>query len=106
MTEQNQTQTLFATLREALQRLEFNLELTRSGVDGAVSQAERLRAGVAALGALRQRDPTVVGIDMLVDAALDFLEAFHAVEDGLLAAQTEVDTLEAELADEEDGREA
>jgi hypothetical protein len=71
-----------------------------------VSQAERLRAGVAALGALRQRDPTVVGIDMLVDAALDFLEAFHAVEDGLLAAQTEVDTLEAELADEEDGREA
>jgi hypothetical protein len=106
MTEQNQSRALLATLRDALQQLEFNLELARSGVDGAASQAERIRDSVAALCDLWQREDTSVGIEMLVDAAVDFLEAFRALEAGILDAQTEVDTLEAELADDTDGREA
>ena len=106
MTEQSQTQVLLATLRNALQQLGFNLELTRSGVDGAASQAERIRDSVAALCDLWQREDTSVGIEMLVDAAVDFLEAFRALEAGILDAQTEVDTLEEELADDENGREA
>jgi hypothetical protein len=106
MTEQNQSRALLATLRDALQQLECNLELTRSGVDGAASQAERIRDSVAALCDLWQREDTSVGIEMLVDAAVDFLEAFRALEAGILDAQTEVDTLEAEMADDENGREA
>ena len=52
----------------------------------------------------RQREDTSVGIEMLVDAAVDFLEPFHALEGGLLDAQADADTLEAEMADdEEDG---
>jgi len=42
MTEQNQARALLATLRDALQQLEFNLELTRSGGTGG-DQAERIR---------------------------------------------------------------
>src|SRR5215510_13255200 len=106
MTEQNQTRALLATLRDALHQLEFNLELTRSGVAGAASQAERIRDSVAALCDLWQREDTSVGIEMLVDAAVDFLEAFRALEAGILDAQTEVDTLEAEMEDDEDGQEA
>ena len=100
MTEQNQARDLLATLRDALQQLGFNLELTRSGVDGVAGQAERIRDSVAALCDLWQREDTSVGIEMLVDAAVDFLTAFRALEAGLLDAQTEVDTLEEELADD------
>jgi hypothetical protein len=106
MTEENQARDLLATLRDALQQLAFNLELARSGVDGAASQAERIRDRMAALCDLWQREDTSVGIEMLVDAAVDFLEAFRALEAGLLDAQTEVDTLEEELADNENSREA
>ena len=106
MTEQNQSRALLATLRDALQQLEFNLELARSGVDGAASQAERIRDSVAALCDLRQREDTSVGIEMFVDAAVDFLEAFRALEAGILDVQAEVNSLEAELTDDEDGREA
>src|SRR5215470_513137 len=104
MTEQNQTRALLATLRNALQQLEFNLELTRSGVDGAASQAECIRDSMAALCDLWQREDTSVGIEMLVDAAVDFLEAFRALEAGLLDAQAEVDALEAEMGDGENGQ--
>ena len=55
MTEQHQAQHLLATLRDALQQLACNLELTRSGVDGTASQAERIRDSVAALCDLWQR---------------------------------------------------
>jgi hypothetical protein len=106
MTEMNKTRDLLATLRDALQKLASNLELTRDGVDEVASQAERLRDGVAALCDLRQREDTSIGIEMLVDAAVDFLEAFRALESGLLDAQADVDTLEAELADDEDDRDA
>jgi uncharacterized phage infection (PIP) family protein YhgE len=105
MTEQNQARDLVATLRDALQQLEFSLGRTRDGVDEIASQAERLRAGVEALGALRQREDTTVGIEMFVDAAVDLLEAFRELESGILDVQAEVDTLEAEMADDEDGRE-
>ena len=105
MTEQHQARTLLAALRDALQQLEFNLELTRSGVDGAASQAERIRDSMAALCALWQREDTSVGIKMLVDAAVDLLAAFRELESGILDVQAEVDTLEAEMADDEDGRE-
>jgi hypothetical protein len=43
---------------------------------------------------------------MFVDAAVDFLEAFRALEAGILDVQAEVNSLEAELTDDEDGREA
>jgi hypothetical protein len=106
MAEQPQVQALLATLRDALHQLEGHLERTRSGVDGVASQAERMRDSVAALCDLWQREDTSVGIEMLVDAAVDFLTAFRALEAGILDAQAEVDTLEAEMADDEDGQEA
>ena len=105
MTEQNQAQNLLATLRDALHHLEGSLARTREGVDAIASQTERLRAGVEALGALRQRQDTAVGIDMFVDAAVDLLEAFRALESGILDVQAEVDTLEEEVTGD-DGREA
>jgi len=105
MTEQNQARDLVATLRDALRQLEGALGRTRDGVDEITSQTERLRAGVEALGELRQREDTAVGIDMFVDAAVDLLEAFRALEAGIVDVQAEVDTLEAEMADD-DGRDA
>jgi hypothetical protein len=105
MTETNQARDLVATLRDALHQLEFTLERTREGVDAIANQTERLRAGVAALGALRQREDTAVGIEMFVDAAVDVLEAFRALESGILDVQADVDTLEEEMADD-DGRDA
>jgi len=105
MTEQNQSRDLVATLRDALRQLEGAFGRTREGVDEIASQAERLRAGVEALGELRQREDTSVGIEMFVDAAVDLLEAFRALESGILDVQADVDTLEAEMADDH-GREA
>src|SRR5262249_52005702 len=99
MTAQNQARDLVATLRDALHQLEVSLGRTREGVEEVASQAERLREGVAALCALRQREDISVGIDMLVDAAVDFLEAFRELAAGILDAQADVDTLEAEMAD-------
>ena len=58
MTEQNQARDLVTTLRNALHQLEGALERTREGVDEIASQAERLRAGIEALGELRQREDT------------------------------------------------
>ena len=106
MTEQNQARDLVATLRDALQKLEFSLGRTRDGVDEIASQTERLRAGVEVLGELRQREATSVGIEMFVDAAVDLLEAFRALEAGLLDVQAEVDSLEAAIEDDEDGQQA
>src|SRR5712691_75612 len=106
MTEQHQARDLVATLRDALHKLEFTLGRTREGVDAIASQAERIRDSVAALGDLWQREDTSVGIEMFVDAAVDLLEAFRALEAGILDVQADVDTLEAEMADDEDGRDA
>jgi chromosome segregation ATPase len=106
MAETNQARALLATLRDALHQLEGTLERTRDGIDEIASQAERLRAGVEGLGELRQREDTSVGIEMFVDAAVDLLEAFRELESGILDVQAEVDTLEAEMADDDNGREA
>src|SRR2546426_11361290 len=106
MTETNKIRDLLATLRDALHKLDFSLEHTREDVTEVASQAERLREGVAALSDLRQREDTSVGIEMLVDAAAAFREAFRELEAGLLDAQADVDTLEAEMVNDEDGREA
>ena|SRR5437762_9057011 len=106
MTEPHQVRDLLATLRDALHTLEVNLGLTREGVDEVASQAERLRESVEALRALRPREDPLVGIDMVVDAAVDFLQAFRALDTGTLDAQAEVDTLEAERADDEESRDA
>ena len=100
MTEQHQARNLLATLRDALHQLEGALGRTREGVDEIASQAERLRESVAALGVLWQREDTSVGIDMFVDAAVDFLEAFRALDAGILDVQAEVDTLAEESADD------
>jgi hypothetical protein len=105
MTEQNQARDLVATLLDALRQLEDTLERTREGIDAIASQAARLRDGVEALCALRQREDTSVGIDMFVDAAVDLLEAFRELESGILDVQAEVDTLAAEIVDDEHGRE-
>ena len=101
MTEQNQARDLVATLRDALHQLEDTLGRTRAGVDEIASQAERIRDSVAALGDLRQREDTSVGIEMFVDAAVDLLDAFRELESGILDVQAEVDTLAEEIADEE-----
>ena len=106
MTDTNKTRDLLATLRDALHQLEGTLERTREGVAEIANQAERLRAGVEALCELRQREATSVGIDMFVDAAVDLLEAFRALESGIVDVQADVDTLEAEMGDDEDGRDA
>jgi chromosome segregation ATPase len=106
MTEQNQARNLVARLRDALHKLDFSLEHTREDVTDVASQAERLREDVAALGALRQREATSVGIEMLVDAATAFREAFRELEAGLLDAQADVDTLEAAIEADEDGPQA
>ena len=105
-TETNTQRDLVATLRDALRTLEGTLGRTRAGVDEIASQAARLRESVEALCAIQQREDTAVGIDMFVDAATAFLEAFSALESGILDVQAEVDTLEAEMADDEDGRDA
>jgi len=101
MTETNKARDLVATLRDALHQLELTLGCTRDGVAEIASQAERLRDGVEALGELRQREDTSVGIEMFVDAAVDLLEAFRELESGILDVQADVDTLEAEIEDEE-----
>jgi hypothetical protein len=106
MAETNNTRDLFATLRDALRELERTLPLARESIDEIASQAERIRDSVAALCDLRQREDTSVGIEMFVDAAVDFLEAFRALEAGILDVQAEVNSLAAELTDDEDGREA
>jgi hypothetical protein len=95
-----------ATLRDTLQKLACNLELTRAGVDEITSQVARLREGVAALGDLQQREATSVGVEMLVDAAVDWLAAFRALDSGLLDAQGDVDTLETAIEDDEEGRQS
>jgi hypothetical protein len=99
-----QERDLVATLRDALHQLESALERTREGVEVSTSQVTRLREGIAALGALRQRETTAVGVDMLVDAAAEFLAAFQALETGILDAQGDVDLLEAAMEEDEDGQ--
>ena len=84
MTEQNQAWDLLATLRNTLQQLASHIERTRDSVDEITSHVTRLREGVEALGDLQPREVTSVGIDMLVDAATDFLEAFRELESGVL----------------------
>src|SRR2546430_1309901 len=103
MPEQHQARDLVATLRDALHKLDGTLERTREGVDEIANQAERLRAGVEALGALRPREDPAVGIEMFVDAAVDVLEVFRDLESGIPDVQAEVDTLEG-IADDEESR--
>jgi hypothetical protein len=103
MTETNRIRTLVATLREAVQEIESALGLTREGVDAIGQEAVRLREGLAALGALRRREDTAVGIDMVIDAAVALLQAFQDLELALPDAQAEMETLEAEREDEDAG---
>jgi hypothetical protein len=106
MTEQHQARDLLATLRDALHQLEVTLGLTREGVDEVASEAERLHESVEALREIQPREDTLVGIDMLVDAAVDFLAAFRELDTGILDAQAEVDTLAAAMADDAESRDA
>ncbi len=62
MTETNKARDLVAMLRDTLQKLACNLELTRAGVDEITSQVARLREGVAALGDLQQREAGLMKI--------------------------------------------
>jgi len=104
MSEPHQTRELVGTLHDALHQLASTLARTREGVDGIAAQGERLQAGVVALSDLHQQEVSAVGIDMLVDAAVELLAAFRELESGLLDAQADVDTLEAGMADNEEGR--
>ena len=106
MAETNNTRDLVATLRDALRELKLTLPLARESVDEIASQAERIRDSVAALCDLRQHEDTSVGIEMFVDTAVDLLEAFRALESGILDVQAEVDTLAAEMANDEDAQQA
>src|SRR5262249_53578180 len=104
MTEQNKARDLLATLRDALHQLEVTLGRTQESVDEVANQAECLRESVEVLQDLRQGESAAVGIDMLIDAAEDFLAAFRKLDAGILDAQTAVDTIEAEMADDEESR--
>src|SRR5262249_28204134 len=104
MTEPNQAHDLLAMLRDALHTLDNTLGLTREGVDAIVSQVERLHATVEALCDLQQREATPVGIDMLIDAAAEFLAAFRGLEAGVLDTQADMDMLESEITDDDNGR--
>jgi hypothetical protein len=106
MTETNRTRTLVATLRDALHEIESALGLTREGVDAIGQEAVRLREGLAALGALQRREDTSVGIDMVIDAAVELLQAFSNLDMALPDAQADVETLEAEMEGSEDGGDA
>ena len=103
MTETNRIRTLVATLRDALQEIESELGLMLEGVNAIGQDAVRLREGIAALGALRRREDTAVGIDMVIDAAVALLQAFQDLELALPDAQGDVETLEAEREDEDAG---
>jgi hypothetical protein len=103
MTETNRIRTLVATLREALQEIDSELGLTREGVEAIGQEAVRLREGLAALGARRRQEDASVGIDMVIDAAVALLQAFHDLELALPDAQADVETLEAEVEDEDTG---
>ena len=106
MTETNRTRTLAATLRDALQEIDAELGLMREGIDEIAAQAARLREGLAALGALRQDEIAAVGIDMVIDAATELLQVCNDLEAALPDAQADVETLEAEMEDDQDGRNA
>lgn len=101
MTESNQAHALLTTLRDALHTLDGTLGPLREGVEAIGSQVERLHANVEAFCDLQQREATPVGIDMLVDAAADFLAAFRELESGILDAQSDMDMLEAEITDDD-----
>jgi hypothetical protein len=103
MTETNRIRTLVATLRAALQEIESALGLAREGVDAISQEAVRLREGLAALSALRRREDTSVGIDMVIDGAVALLQAFQDLELALPDAQADMETLEAEREDEDAG---
>jgi hypothetical protein len=103
MTETNRRRTLVATLRDALREIDSELGLTREGVDAIGQEAVRLREGIAALSALRRREDASVGIDMVIDAAVALLQAFQDLELALPDAQGDVETLEAEMEDEDTG---
>ena len=106
MTEQHQTRPLLATLRDALQEMDAELERMREGIDAIDAQAARPREGLAALGALRQDEIAAVGIDMVIDAVTELLQVVNDLEAALPDAQADVETLEAEMEDEQDGRNA
>ncbi len=105
MTEPDKARDLLATLRDALRQLEGSLARTRAGVDEIARHVTHLREGIAALADLRQRETTAVGVDMVVDAAADLLAAFRELESGMRDVQADVDTLEADMADDA-GRDA
>ena len=63
MTEQNQARDLVATLRDALRKLAWTLERTRTGVNEIATQAARIRTSVEALGALGQPEDTAIEIE-------------------------------------------
>jgi uncharacterized phage infection (PIP) family protein YhgE len=106
MTEQHQARPLLTTLRDALQAMDAELERMREGIDEIDAQAARLREGLAALGALRQEETAAVGIDMVIDAVTELLQVVNDLESALPDAQADVETLEAEMEDDQDGRNA
>ena len=92
MTETNQARDLLATLRDELHKLAWTLDRTRAGVDAIATQG--------------QSEDTTIEIEMLVDAAVDFLAAFGELESGIRDAQGAVDAREAAMADDADGQQA
>jgi hypothetical protein len=102
MTETNQTRTLVATLRDTLQKLASVLDRTRDDADEIDAQATRLREGIEALSALRQGEAASVGIDMVIDAATELLQAFNNLAMAFPDAQADVESLEGELEGDAD----
>jgi hypothetical protein len=59
-----------------------------------------------ALSTLRREEAAAVGIEMVIDDATELLQAFNNLASALPDAQADVETLEAEIEDDQDGRNA
>ena len=97
MTDVHTTRALLASLRDALDLLESQLDPTRPGVDAIAQQATRVREGVYTLCTLRGREADSTGVDMLYDRANDLQQAMEALVTLVADARDDLATLEATL---------
>ena len=102
MTETPKTRDLVATLRDALQAMEAELGLMRGRASRRLTPKRRACGRHPAPGALRQEEAAAVGIDMVIDAATELLQAVTNLESALPDAQADMEMLEAEMEDDED----
>jgi len=97
MTDLSNARALLASLRDALDALESQIDPTRTAVDEIASQATGVRDGVDKLCALRGREAEYTGVDMLYDRANDLQQAIEALAILVADARDDLATLETEM---------